>query len=132
MSTVKTEDFKKANENMLYRKTNFICELAASQPHCSISSGAPAHLIFLADGAPNRAQNCQEPGVNFMLGHMTRVNTLNVYNFVYKPQGTSTSYILRVGQSCQNCWYIAVRDMFLYFMFVNVPYVKTSAAKNDD
>ena len=75
------------------------------------------------------AQNCQEPGVNFMLGHMTRVNTLNVYNFVYKPQGTSrTSYILGVGQSCQNCWYIAVRDMFLYFMFVNVPYVNTSAA----
>ena len=67
-----------------------------------------------------------------MLGHMTRVNTLNVYNFVYKPEGTSTFYILCFGQSCQNCWYIAVRDMFLYFMFVNVPYVKTSAAKNDD
>ena len=28
--------------------------------------------------APNRAQNCQEPSVNFMLGHLTRVNPLNV------------------------------------------------------
>ena len=107
---VKTEDFKKANENILYRKTNSICELAASQSHCFISSGAPAHLMFLGDGA--FSQNCQlnyclrwpeacmfvngiglkplansmhkivprivRNGVNFMLGHLIRVNPLNV------------------------------------------------------